>query len=175
MSVKLLRTLGAGQLHGSMSKSLTVIDRLVGSSNEVSVVFGGSSVSALLGSGSMVSTISKSLCDRLGLQCHPVQELLSVEGVGGQKRGQYQGYMEAAISFPDLSVDHYVLLLVVPDTSYNETTPVLLGTNILQVLMEGNFDSKTHPGSWQMVFKALSMFYVISYKLSVGAGCETRN
>ncbi len=61
--------------------------------------------------------------------------------------------MEAAISFPDLGVDHDVLLLVVPETSYHDRVPVLLGTNILQVLMEGDFDSKTPPGSWQMVFK----------------------
>ncbi len=69
------------------------MEHLVGSSNEVDVIVGEDQVSALLDSGSMISTISESLTAKLGLDVHPVQEQLSVEGVGGYKL-DYLGYVE---------------------------------------------------------------------------------
>ncbi len=132
------------------------MDRLVGSSNEVDVVIGEDKVSALLDTGSMISTISESLSNKLGLDVHPVQELLSVEGVGGHQLN-YLGYVETTLFFPDLHMELDVLMLVVNDTSYHERIPLLLGTNILQVLLGKHEGRADLPHNWQLTFKAISL------------------
>ncbi len=49
----------------------------------------------------------------------------------------YTGYIKTQIFVPGVTIDAAVgcLLLIVPDSNYISTTPVLLGTNILQVCM----------------------------------------
>ena len=72
------------------------------------------------------------------LSLHNVSELLRVETVGGDALGCH-GYFECTITIP--VTDTYVLseripILVVPDTTYNSTVPLLVGTNVLRKLLD---------------------------------------
>ena len=106
---------------------------LVGPSCEVTVTLEDTSCQALLDTGSMVSTVTYSLAHKLKLDIHPMDHLLRVEGVGGQML-QYLGYVIANVQLPDISQEVEAMFLVAPDIGYNCTTPVLIGSNILQHL-----------------------------------------
>ena len=56
---------------------------MVGRANEVSLSVNGRQVTALLGTGSMLSTIAQSLCKSLGLEAQPLDGILKLVGVGG--------------------------------------------------------------------------------------------
>jgi hypothetical protein len=83
----------------------SIMNRLVGRATETDAIFEGKSCSALLDTGSMISTVSKSWCEKQKLQIQPLDGLLKVEGVGGQKLG-YLGYAEASIDFPEIGRAH---------------------------------------------------------------------
>lgn len=139
-----------------------MIDRLVGQANEVEVAVGQARYLALIDSGSMVSTISEGLTKQLGLDVHPVQELLLVEGVGGQ-RLDYLGFVEVNVGFPDLETTQESLLLVVPDTNYHEKVPLLVGTNVLHSLKENTKERKLST-PWKMAFIAMAALDKIKAK-----------
>ena len=74
----------------------------------------------------MVSTISESLVSKLKLQVKALDDLIRIEGVGGHNI-QYLGYVEAEIKFADLPVaSTCALFLVVSDTVYHNSVPVLV-------------------------------------------------
>ena len=114
---------------------------LVGPSSEVEVKVEGKLCQALLDTGAMVSTLTLSLCQQLKLPLHPMSQLVRVEGVGGHSL-QYLGYVIAKLEVPDLHQELEAMFLVVPDIGYNCTTPVLIGTNILQHVSQSS-------GHWQ--------------------------
>ena len=92
---------------------------------------------ALLDTGSKVSTMSASLSESLDLKVQPLEHLLTVEGAGGHKLF-YLGYVEVDITCADINLfDLSVIMLVVPNTKYHNIVPVLLGTNILRLLTDG--------------------------------------
>ena len=66
---------------------------LIGDANTSTVLFAGERCEALLDSEPMVSTISQSVCEKLGLQVKPLGELIRVEGTGGHNL-EYSGYMK---------------------------------------------------------------------------------
>ena len=115
---------------------------LIGSASEVTVFIEGKKVAALLDTGSTVSTVSeeyyKSYLSHLEL--HSITELINIECADGQQL-PYFGYIEATIyseGVPDVKdAPHYFPMLVVPDSNYNHTVPLLVGTNILQHLLSG--------------------------------------
>ena len=59
------------------------VARLVGRANEALVVMDGCKVTALVDSGTQVSTISAGLCKELDLEIQPLGWLLELEGTGG--------------------------------------------------------------------------------------------
>ena len=67
---------------------------------------------------------------------------------------QYLGYVIANVQLPDISQEVEAMFLVVPDIGYNCTTPVLIGTNILQHLHRS--ESVSHEYPWSSVFKCMS-------------------
>ena len=69
---------------GTLS-SYEKVTRIVGKANEVPAVVNGRDVLVLLDTGSMVSTISTSLCAQLCLDVQPLEDILTVEGAGGHK------------------------------------------------------------------------------------------
>ena len=104
-----------------MPKSLP--DNLIGDTPEVQGLINNIKCSALVDTGSQVTTISHSFYKRY-LAHVPIQScssLLRVEGVGGESL-PYIGYIEAVVSVP---VDRYkyftvsIPILLVLDTTYN--------------------------------------------------------
>ena len=127
---------------------------LVGPSSEVEVKVEGKSCQALLDTGAMVSTLTLSLCQQLNLPLHPMSQLVRVEGVGGHSL-QYLGYVIAKLEVPDLHQELEAMFLV-PDIGYNCTTPVLIGTNILQHVSGSSQLPPDIQYPWPSVFKCLS-------------------
>ena len=83
----------------------------------------------------MVSTISDHFYHEhmSHLELNPLEDMvnLSVEGADGHEL-MYSGYIEAHLEVPCLDYQEDVLLLVVPHTSYHDSVPILLGTNIIK-------------------------------------------
>ena len=103
--------------------------QLIGSANEISVNVENDSSLALIDTGSMVSTMSDSLCSKLQLRVRSLEDLMKLEGAGGHALC-YSGYVEVELQvLPGWKLD--ALFLVVPETNYNNRVPLLIGTNIL--------------------------------------------
>jgi dUTPase len=68
----------------------------------------------------------------------PLQSLkefqLDIEGAGGHKL-PYSGDIEVDIIVPGITNPVSCLMLVVPDTRYAQKVPVILGTNVLELMM----------------------------------------
>jgi transposase InsO family protein len=113
---------------------------LVGSANEVSIQILGMKVSALLDTGSTVSTVSRSFYDTHlgGKPIIPLAEVMTIECADGQPL-PYDGYVEIDIEAfgGGDEVDHLdrCIFLVIPDSRYNSQVPLLIGTNLLSIFM----------------------------------------
>ena len=140
--------------------------KLIGDANEAEIKIDGRCCRTLLDTGSTVSTVCKTFYDRF-LNSHrinPVQDLLELEGAGGHTL-PYYGYIEVDFEIPGISGLQQVLLLVVPDTRYSESVPVLLGTNMLRPVMDAQirqygvrFLQKTNVrGPWQLTFRCMHL------------------
>jgi hypothetical protein len=104
------------------------LSRLVGPAAEVQISVEGTRCSALVDTGSQITTISETFYKE-NLSEKPLKSfdfLLEVKSAGDIAL-PYLGYVEVDIE------DIAVLALVVPDTAYHSKTPVLLGTNYLQL------------------------------------------
>ena len=128
---------------------------LVGPSSEVEVRVEGKSCQALLDTGAMVSTLTLSLCQQLQFPIYPMSQLVQVEGVGGHSL-KYLGYVIDKLDISDLHQELEAMFLVVPDIGYNCTTPVLIGTNILQHVASSSQLPPHMQYPWPSVFKCLS-------------------
>ena len=112
---------------------------LLGSANEVTVTVNGNRTTALLDTGSTVSTISEGFYNQ-HLSQIPLQSLsylLNIECADGQQL-PYKGYVEADLQLHG-SADtntHPGLFLVIPDSEYHNHVPVLIGTSILAEVMK---------------------------------------
>ena len=58
--------------------------RLVGRANEDKTFINGHPVTALLDTGSQVTHISQDFSLAKGIKTHPINQLLNIEGMGGQ-------------------------------------------------------------------------------------------
>ena len=91
-------------------------------------------LTALLDTGSCISYLSQSYHEKYlsHLPLLPVTDILNIECADGQKL-PYSGYIKASMTSPGIPkcTEQFCLLLVVPDTNYNQSVPVLIGTNIL--------------------------------------------
>lgn len=115
---------------------------------------------ALLDTGSMVSTISASLARKLNLEVKTLDDIIQLKGAAGQDI-PYVGYVEVRLacdSVFDGSVD--VLMLVVLDTSYHSRVPVLLGTNVLDFIKDRVLPSCENV--WKLAFSCLSQQQTLS-------------
>jgi hypothetical protein len=67
----------------------------------------------------------------------PLDQLIEVECASGQTL-PYSGFIEAAVEIPGVpnATQQYFLFLVVPQSKYSATVPILLGTNILTPVMD---------------------------------------
>ena len=58
--------------------------KLVGRANEDQIYINGHLVTALLDTGSQVTHVSQDFCLAKGIQIHPVNQLVNIEGMGEQ-------------------------------------------------------------------------------------------
>lgn len=111
---------------------------LVGEANEATVFVENIAVTALLDTGSCVSTVStgfyKSYLTHLDIK--PLDCLLNIECADGNSL-PYEGFIEVDLCWDGREDDTVVpcIMLVVPDSGYNSRVPVLLGTNVLSRVM----------------------------------------
>ena len=117
-------------------------------------------VDALIDSGSMITVVSnsfyRSMRDKPELQS--LDSLLDVSVADGSKL-KYFGYIEARIVVPFVSdFELWVPVLVVPDTDFNQTCPVIVGTNVLRPLRSrvSSGAPSDVPGEWQIALDSLN-------------------
>ena len=109
---------------------------LCGEATETTVVISNKETKALLDTGSTVSTMSHSYYQE-NLQHIPLQQLgnlLHIECADGESL-PYEGYIETDIYLPELDYRQESIFLIVPDSSYHQRVPLLIGTNILNSLV----------------------------------------
>ena len=58
--------------------------KLVGRANEDNIFINGHPVTALLDTGSQVNHVSQDFCLAEGIKIHPTDQLVNIEGTGGQ-------------------------------------------------------------------------------------------
>ena len=112
--------------------------KLIGHVNEADIFLDSKPAKALLDTGSCVSLVSESFyLEHLNCHMKPVGDILNIECADGQNL-PYKGYIETELviqkGLPDFK-PLPCLLLVTPDTQYSSRTPIILGTNVLQELM----------------------------------------
>ena len=133
---------------------------LIGRTNEVSVNIKDCVTTALLDTGSTVSTMSTSFCRHLNLPLSNLTDIIEIEGANGQNV-PYEGYTVATLSVPDLNWEMEAVFLVVPETRYSQNVPVLLGTNILEKVQhisgEHNMTLQQVPAAWNLIFQTLHL------------------
>lgn len=129
------------------------------------VTISGKPCNVLLDTGSQVTTVSESFYNK-NLFDHPIkpiENLLEVKSANGQ-HVPYLGYVEVGVVFPKEFVasepEISSLALVVPDNGSNNDVPVLIGTNLLDVLYRehsANIKSIKHSKSfgYDQIFKVL--------------------
>ena len=142
-------------------------DSLVGESTvvDVSIVeLGGSPVKTLLDSGSQVSTINRSLFEKVSdkVILHDVDSLEIMVGNGNSL--PYLGVVMLDLVMPVSTVGNTLtsLFLVVEDSAVNAEVPMLLGTNVLRHCYElckkqGNDWQQQIPIGWHCTFLCLEM------------------
>ena len=88
----------------------------------------GQETRALLDSGSQLSAISWTWVKKLKLEPKQLQSILQIEGSGGLEV-PYLGYVEVHLRIPEVKAfDQDVLLLIVPNSTHTQYTPITLGT-----------------------------------------------
>ena len=179
LSFKLIRAETMGQGVSSKKRQCPTYQtcQLVGQANEVNLIVGDTHCTALLDTGSMVSTISADTCRNMNLEIQPFDEIIQLESAGGHKLS-YLGLVQTDISIPkSASTDDLVIgkqkqipisersaskklpavFLVVLHTTYHNHVPVLLGTNILGLLWNDKENPKTQhlPLPWHIAHQSL--------------------
>ena len=74
-------------VHKLATKKKTSIDpwaRLIGRANEEQIIVNGHPVTALLDTGSQITHISEAFCQANDIQINPLDQLVEIEGMGGQ-------------------------------------------------------------------------------------------
>ena len=142
---------------------------LIGTSNEANVHVNGVSTVALLDTGSSVTTISQSFYEThlKEIPLQPITDLVSIECADGRPL-PYHGFVSCPIhvdGISDRTIETECLFLIVPTTTYHESVPVLIGTNILTALLHQTremhgvrFLQEAHLFTpWFLAFRCLSM------------------
>ena len=88
----------------------------------------GQETKALLDSGSQLSAISWTWVKKLKLEPKQLQFILQIEG-SSSLEVPHLGYVEVHLGMPEVrAFDQDVLLLIVPNSTHTQSTPITLGT-----------------------------------------------
>ena len=128
--------------------------RLIGRANEERIIVNGKAVTALLDTGSQVTHISLDCCQAMGIPICPINQLVKIEGAGGDAI-DYVGFIEAKLSFP-MGTHVFkteALLLVLPTTEYQKRVPVTIGNPLTDMAVDsfGTFDGTKLTIPWKTV------------------------
>jgi transposase InsO family protein len=121
------------------------LTQLIGKRCESSLLVDGISTVGLLDSGSQISTISEGFYSQY-MSSKPLQllsSIVNIEGGNGQSI-PYLGYIEATIQLDGSAAESpeaSTLLFVCPDTGYSSQVPLLIGTNVLNRLLNSQSTS----------------------------------
>ncbi|XP_062612631.1 uncharacterized protein LOC134274364 [Saccostrea cucullata] len=134
---------------------------MIGESNETIVFMNDNSFTGLVDSGSMVTTLSFSGYNSMTNQ--PELKDLSNLGlevsVADGSLLKYKGYIECSVKIPFMDVELFVPVLIVPDTDFNRTCPMIIGTNVLRIcrdlLGEDSNEMKIAPKEWRVALKSM--------------------
>ncbi len=113
--------------------------RLIGWWNEVDICVNGLNVRALLDTGAQVTSVSDTLCTRLGLHVYKLKGI-AMEGTGGI-RIEYVGYTKVHMALPkcpkrpDSSSMFSIPAIVLKESEYQKEVPVTLGVTALEGLL----------------------------------------
>ena len=133
--------------------------RMIGSRNETEVLVNWQECTALIDSGSDISTIGLGFYESMS----PKPELMSmsdfnlnITGASGSKI-PYRGYFEAEVCMPNIENEPLCIpVLVVPTTGYSGQVPMIVGTNIIGHLRRNVSDHSSISSAWSNAFTALS-------------------
>ena len=132
---------------------------IVGRSNECHITVNHHLIPALLDTGSTVSTMCYGKYSELFSDV-PIISLeeftLDIEGAGGHKL-PYTGYIEVEVAIPGVTDPVNCLVLITPDTNYGQNIPVIIGTNVLDVLMDAT--EHRHGQRYQQTVKMPDALY----------------
>ncbi|XP_046552182.1 uncharacterized protein LOC124261855 [Haliotis rubra] len=124
---------------------------MVGKANEAVIDIERINCPALIDPGSMVSTVSEGY--HASCLTHlPLRQLkdFEIEVMGaGDNILPYSGYLEAKIYIPFIDKELDIVLLVTRDTEYNRRVPLVIGTNIIDLVERYLVPvDNTIPASW---------------------------
>ena len=147
----------AGELSNSKFLNPDPWARLIGRANEERISVNGNTVTALLDTGSQVTHIGLDYCQTMGIPIHPINQLVKIEGAGGDAI-EYVDFIEAELSFP---MGTYVfktnaLLLVLPTTEYQKRVLVTIGTSLTDMAVDSfvTLDETKLSTPWKTVWCA---------------------
>ena len=115
--------------------------RLIGKSNESTIIIDGKICTALIDSGAQVTTITIDLVNKLKLPIYGLQTLLNFRGTGGGNI-PYHGYTGVTMEIPEIKgFKEDVLMMVIDDDDYGKRVPIQLGTlHIDQIIAKATPD-----------------------------------
>ena len=120
----------------------------------------------MLDTGSCDSTLSQSFYDShfKHIPLHPAEEILKLEGADGSSM-PYSGFVTLEITSAGIPSDNIqeCILLGVPETDYNKTVPLLIGTNVLEESLlyckskigENFLQKSALHTSWYLAFRSI--------------------
>ena len=116
--------------------NLDPLFHLIGEANETKVTLNGTTLKALVDSGSQISTISESVAKLLGLKVKSLKNILDIEGTGGIKV-KYKGYVEAILGLSQVrDFEEPCLFVVVSNGEYSKMVPIQIGTLHIDLVLE---------------------------------------
>jgi transposase InsO family protein len=145
-----------------------VMHKLVGCSNECDALVEGVRCKSLIDTGSMVTTMAQWFYEEhfSHLPLQSIDGLIDIKVAGGYSL-PYSGYIEVTIAFPETgqstSDELGSLVLIVPDTVYNQRVPLLIGTNVISAryaYYENGGSSMSHLDKpWFLAFQWLAIAF----------------
>ena len=142
----------------------------MGQPNETQLIINGIPCQGLVDTGSQVTTISEYFVKQHlpDVEVFPLNDLIQVTGAADTVV-PYHGFVEVDITIPDgesgLQQNHNILALVVYDTEYNRTVPMVVGTNLIRLCRESceevygtRFMQKAaFTNAWRLAFQAMKI------------------
>ena len=118
------------------------------------ILLNGTSIDALIDSGAMVSTISESAAKSISSAILPLEDFgLSLSVADGSKL-DYLGYIECELQVHQTSPVFRVPILVIADSKFCNTIPVIIGTNVIRLFRDADFNDEMSD-QWQTAFDSL--------------------